>query len=77
MAWVRRIVVGNGSPVTVGRSDVDVRRVPSKRWPTLEAALGSLAPDHRYRIELARGRYRPLEDAFHGRVVLHSHRFGG
>ena len=58
---VGRLVVGKGSPDLAVGSDVDVRRVPSKRWPTLDASLSSLEPDGRYRIDLARGRYRPLD----------------
>ena len=58
---VGRVVVGKGSPVRAVGSDVDVRRVPSKKWPTLDAGLASLEPDGRYRIELSRGVYRPLD----------------
>jgi plastocyanin len=58
---VGRVVVGKGSPTLAIGSDVDVRRVPSKSWPTLDASLASLEPDGRYRIELTRGVYRPLD----------------
>jgi plastocyanin len=58
---VGRIVVGKGSPAPALGADVDVRRVPSKRWPTLDASLASLEPDGRYRVELARGVYRPVD----------------
>lgn len=58
---VGRIVVGNGSPAPRSADVTDVRRVPSKRWPTLGASLASLEPDGRYRIELAPGVYRPFD----------------
>jgi plastocyanin len=58
---VGRIIVGKGSPVPTVASGIETRRVPSKRWPTLSAGLASLERDGRYRIELARGTYRPVD----------------
>lgn len=58
---VGRIVVGAGSPAAPAATDVDVRRVPSRRWPSLGRALDGLRPDARYRVELGPGRYRPVD----------------
>jgi nitrous oxidase accessory protein NosD len=55
---VGRIIVGNGSPAPKVPPDVDVRRVPSKSWPSLDRALTGLDRDRRYRIDLAPGTYR-------------------
>ena len=58
---VGRIVVGAGSKPPRIAPDVDVRRVPSKRWPSIDRALTGLKPDGKYRVELKRGRYAPID----------------
>jgi plastocyanin/nitrous oxidase accessory protein NosD len=58
---VGRIVVGEGSPPPPPPPGEEVRAVPSRRWPTLVKALDGLAPDGRYRIELASGTYRSTD----------------
>jgi plastocyanin len=58
---VARIVVGAGSPEPATPSDIEVRRVPSARWRTLDKALDGLEADKRYRVELRPGKYRPFD----------------
>ncbi len=54
---VGRIVVGAGSLERRSASDVEVRRVPSRAWPTLDGSLRGLKRDRKYLVELGRGTY--------------------
>jgi plastocyanin len=56
---VGRVVVGTGSPEPRTASDVEVRSVPSPRWPSISRALDGLQADKRYRVDLRPGIYRP------------------
>ena len=58
---VGRIVVGAGSPEPPPPPDVEVRSVPSRRWPTVARALRDLRPDERYRVDLRPGSYRGID----------------
>lgn len=58
---VGRIVVGAGSPEPPTPPDVEVRSVPSKRWPSFARALRDLRPDERYRVDLEPGTYRGVD----------------
>ena len=55
---VGRVVVGAGSPEPRTASDVEVRSVPSRRWPSITRALDGLQADKRYRVDLRPGVYR-------------------